>query len=94
MLSLSQITTITGARENARSTYSSLNRSALLRSGYQLCWRPVSGVVPVCFPGAVVPGVPGCAPAPTAPAMPPFASLGWFVLVMRVLAGRTAAASR
>ena len=38
--------------------------------------------------------VPGCAPAPTAPTMPPFASLGWFVLVMRVLAGRTAAASR
>jgi hypothetical protein len=43
---------------------------------------------------AVVPGVPGCVPAPTAPAMPPFVPLGWFVLVMRVLAGRIAGASR
>jgi hypothetical protein len=43
---------------------------------------------------SVVPGVPGCAPAPTAPARPPFALLGWFMLVMRALAGRTAAASR
>ena len=43
---------------------------------------------------AVVPGMPGCAPAPTAPDVPPFVSLGWSVLVRRVLAGRTAAASR
>jgi hypothetical protein len=41
-----------------------------------------------------VPGVPGCAPVPTAPAVSPFASLGWLVLVRRVLAGRRAAASR
>jgi hypothetical protein len=41
-----------------------------------------------------VPGVPGCAPAPTAPAVPPFVSLGLMVLVRRVLAGRRAAASR
>jgi SAM-dependent methyltransferase len=43
---------------------------------------------------AVVPGVPGCAPAPTAPGGPPLVQLGWFVLVKRVLAGRAAAASR
>jgi len=42
----------------------------------------------------VVPGVPGSAPAPTAPGNPPLVQLGWFVLVKRVLAGRTAAASR
>jgi hypothetical protein len=43
---------------------------------------------------AVAPGVPGCAPAPTAPGGPPFVRLGRFVLVRRVLAGRRAAASR
>ena len=37
---------------------------------------------------------PGCAPAPTAPGWPPSASLGWFMLVMRVRAGRRCAASR
>ena len=42
----------------------------------------------------VVPGVPGCAPAPTAPGWSSFVLLGWFVLVRRVLAGRRAAASR
>jgi hypothetical protein len=41
----------------------------------------------------------GCAagpvcPAPTAPGWPPSASLGWFVLVTRALAGRRSAASR
>ena len=56
--------------DRIRALSASLNRSALLRSGYWLCWRRVSGLVSVCFPGAVasvVPGVPGCAPAPTAP---------------------------
>ena len=43
---------------------------------------------------AVVPGVSGCAPAPTAPDRSPFSLAGWFVLVRLVLAGRTAAASR
>ena len=52
----------------------------------------------VCLAGgagrAVVPGVPGCAPAPTAPDRSPFLLMGWFVLVRRVPAGRRAAASR
>ena len=53
------------------------------------------GVCLLCGGGrAVLPGVPGCALAPTAPAMPPYASLGWFVLFRGVLAGHTAAASR
>ena len=42
----------------------------------------------------VVPGVPGCAPAPTAPGCVSFLSLGLMVLVRRVLAGQRAAASR
>ena len=42
----------------------------------------------------VVPGVPGCAPAPTAPAWSSFVSLGLMVLVRLVLAGRRAVASR
>jgi hypothetical protein len=41
----------------------------------------------------MVPGVLGCAPAPTAPDGPPFALAGWFVLVMPVPAGRIAGAS-
>jgi hypothetical protein len=41
-----------------------------------------------------VPGVPGCAPAPTAPGLPPSCCLGRSVLVRRVRAGRRAAASR
>jgi len=54
-----------------------------------------SGVGLLLAAGRVaVPGVPGSAPAPTAPGGPPFALAGWFVLVRRALAGRTAAASR
>ncbi len=49
----------------------------------------------VCLPvGWVVPGVPGCAPAPTAPVWPSFLSLELFVLVRRLLAGWRAAGSR
>jgi hypothetical protein len=42
----------------------------------------------------VVPGVPGCAPAPTAPGVSPFVPLGLMVLVRRVLARQRAAASK
>ncbi len=35
----------------------------------------------------VLPGVPGCAPAPTAPGWSSFLSLGLLVLVRQVLAG-------
>ena len=41
-----------------------------------------------------VPGVPGCAPAPTAPGLASFLSSGLLALVRRVLAGRRVAASR
>ena len=37
---------------------------------------------------AVVPGVPGFAPAPTAPDRSPFSLAGYLVLVRRVLAGQ------
>jgi hypothetical protein len=53
------------------------------------------GVRVGCVGGRVaVPGVPGCAPAPTAPGSFSFRVDGAVVLVRRVLAGRTAVASR
>jgi hypothetical protein len=50
----------------------------------------------VCLAGglvAVLPSVPGCAPAPTAPDRSPFLQTGQFVLLRQGLAERAAVAS-
>jgi parallel beta-helix repeat protein len=71
----------------------SLNRSAFLRSGYRLSWRPVPSVVSVWLAGVAAWWCPGAHGLRPRRAAPPLVSLGLMALVRRMLGGRRAAAS-